>query len=129
MAAARSLFLAYLEQARDLSARPRFYDTLTANCTTIVYQMAQRIVGGLPLDWRRCSPRAICPKIDGFSAKQDLATLQTAGRIYRAGHRNQRRSALLPTGSAKASPACRHWQDGPSEPMSTGLRRHRLGPR
>lgn len=82
--AARSLFLAYLEQARDLSARPRFYDTLTANCTTIVYQMAQRIVGGLPLDWRLLASGYLpeyLAKIDGFSAKQDLATLQTAGRI------------------------------------------------
>ncbi len=82
--AARSLFLAYVDQARELSARPRFYDTLTANCTTIVYQMAQRIVGGLPLDWRLLASGYLpeyLAKIDGFSAKQDLATLQTAGRI------------------------------------------------
>ena len=49
-AAMRSLFLAYVDQARGLSAKPRFYDTLTANCTTIVFEMAQRIVGQLPLD-------------------------------------------------------------------------------
>lgn len=82
--AARSLFLAYVDQARELSARPRFYDTLTANCTTIVYQMAQRIVGGLPLDWRLLASGYLpeyLAKIDGFSAKQDLATLQSAGRI------------------------------------------------
>lgn len=82
--AARSLFLAYLDQARALSTRPRFYDTLTANCTTIVYEMAQRIVGGLPLDWRLLASGYLpeyLAKIDGFTAKQELATLRAAGRI------------------------------------------------
>lgn len=51
-AAQRALFLAYLAEAQALARQPRFYDTLTANCTTIVYEMARRIVGGLPLDWR-----------------------------------------------------------------------------
>ncbi|MBX6317063.1 DUF4105 domain-containing protein [Pigmentiphaga sp.] len=50
--AMRSLFLAYVETANDLVRRPRFYNTLTANCTTLVFQMAQRIVPGLPLDYR-----------------------------------------------------------------------------
>ncbi|WP_072784066.1 Lnb N-terminal periplasmic domain-containing protein [Duganella sacchari] len=48
----RSLFLAYLDEGEQLKREPRFYDTLTANCTTIVYQMAKRISPGLPLDWR-----------------------------------------------------------------------------
>ncbi|MEI2416314.1 DUF4105 domain-containing protein [Orrella sp. JC864] len=48
----RSLFLAYVEQANRLAHTPRFYHTLTANCTTIVYHMARRLVRGLPLNWR-----------------------------------------------------------------------------
>jgi hypothetical protein len=48
----RSLFLAYLDEGEQLKAQPRFYNTLTGNCTTIVYQMARRIQPGLPLDWR-----------------------------------------------------------------------------
>ena len=51
--AARELFLAYVEQANRLVDTPRFYHTLTANCTTIVFQMARRIVPGLPLDYRQ----------------------------------------------------------------------------
>ncbi|OVZ55481.1 hypothetical protein CDO44_25100 [Pigmentiphaga sp. NML080357] len=50
--AACSLFLAYVDTANGLVRRPRFYNTLTANCTTLVFQMAQRIVPGLPLDYR-----------------------------------------------------------------------------
>jgi hypothetical protein len=48
----RSLFLAYLDEGEQLKREPRFYNTLTGNCTTIIYQMARRIQPGLPLDWR-----------------------------------------------------------------------------
>ena len=48
----RSLFAAYVEQANGLKQTPRFYNTITANCTTIVYQMMTRIVQGLPWDYR-----------------------------------------------------------------------------
>ncbi len=51
-AAMRSLFLAYLDQADALRRKPQFYNTLTANCTTIVFEMARRIVPGLPFDYR-----------------------------------------------------------------------------
>ena len=48
----RSLFLAYLDEAQALKNQPQFYNTLTANCTTIVFEMVRRIVPGLPLDYR-----------------------------------------------------------------------------
>lgn len=48
----RSLLLAYLDEGAQLQQQPRFYNTLSANCTTIVYHMARRIAPGLPLDWR-----------------------------------------------------------------------------
>ncbi|MDR7049452.1 hypothetical protein J2X54_001907 [Duganella sp. 3397] len=48
----RSLFLAYLDEGAQLKRTPRFYNTLTANCTTIVFEMARRIDTALPLDWR-----------------------------------------------------------------------------
>jgi Domain of unknown function (DUF4105) len=50
--AMRSLFLAYVEQANSLVHTPRFYNTVTVNCTTLVYHMMKRIVGHLPLDYR-----------------------------------------------------------------------------
>jgi hypothetical protein len=51
-AAMRSLFLGYVGEANRLVDTPRFYNTITVNCTTLVYQMMKRIVGHLPLDYR-----------------------------------------------------------------------------
>ena len=50
--AARALFLSYVDLANQLVDAPRFYNTVTANCTTIVYRMVQAIVPGMPLDYR-----------------------------------------------------------------------------
>lgn len=50
--AMRSLFVSYVDAANALAARPRFYNTVTSNCTTIVYRMAKRIDGALPFDLR-----------------------------------------------------------------------------
>ena len=51
-AALRQLFLAYLDQAAALRAAPAFYNSLTSNCTTVVFDLARKIDPGLPLDWR-----------------------------------------------------------------------------
>ncbi|MCB1398923.1 MAG: DUF4105 domain-containing protein [Rhodobacteraceae bacterium] len=48
----RVMFLSYVELAQDLEARARFYNTLLANCTTVVYRLAQSLKPDLPLDWR-----------------------------------------------------------------------------
>lgn len=50
--ARRELFLAYLDEAERLRRTPEFYNTLTSNCTTIVFDMVDRIVSGLPRDIR-----------------------------------------------------------------------------
>jgi len=50
--AMRSLFLAYVAQANGLVHSPRFYNTVTVNCTTLIYHMMKRIDGNLPLDYR-----------------------------------------------------------------------------
>ena len=51
-AARHSLFLAYLDEANHLVHTPRFYHTITGNCTTLIFRMMDRIVPGLPLDYR-----------------------------------------------------------------------------
>lgn len=38
----KALFVSYLGEARKLDAAPAFYNTLTSNCTTIVYELADR---------------------------------------------------------------------------------------
>lgn len=50
--AMRSLFVSYVNAANELTRTPRFYNTVSSNCTTIVYRMARRIDPGLPLDLR-----------------------------------------------------------------------------
>lgn len=51
-AAMRTLFLSYVQAANALAGRPAFYNTITSNCTTIVYRMARQIEPGLPWDIR-----------------------------------------------------------------------------
>ncbi|MBP0597588.1 DUF4105 domain-containing protein [Herbaspirillum sp. LeCh32-8] len=48
----RLVFLGYLERAAQLRAEPRFYNTLTSNCTTIVFELARRLSPTLPLNYR-----------------------------------------------------------------------------
>ncbi|WP_447736576.1 Lnb N-terminal periplasmic domain-containing protein [Rhodanobacter soli] len=50
--AMRTLFLAYVQAANRLVRQPEFYNTLTSNCTTLVYRMARQIDPGLPWDAR-----------------------------------------------------------------------------
>ncbi len=48
----RDLFMSYVDLAQDLQAKPAFYNTLTANCTTTVYGLAQVIKPDMSPDWR-----------------------------------------------------------------------------
>ena len=48
----RDMFLSYLDLAQALEAEPRFYNTLTSNCTTAVWQLARRLKPDLPIDRR-----------------------------------------------------------------------------
>ena len=41
-----------MEEANDLARTPRFYNTLTANCTNLVFGMVRVIHPGLPMDAR-----------------------------------------------------------------------------
>jgi hypothetical protein len=50
--AMRALFLGYVGEANSLAETPRFYNTITSNCTTLVFRIMQRIVGRLPLSYR-----------------------------------------------------------------------------
>lgn len=42
-AARRTLFLSYLDLGNDLARAPRWYNTLTANCTTVPYHLARHL--------------------------------------------------------------------------------------
>ncbi|MDD2224360.1 MAG: DUF4105 domain-containing protein [Pseudomonas sp.] len=80
----RQLFLSYIEQANQLIKEPRFYNTVTSNCTTLVFGMMQHISGGLPLDSRLLLTGYLpsyIEELDGLTDGFDLTQLRTAGRI------------------------------------------------
>jgi len=80
----RALFLAYVSQANALVQTPRFYNTLTVNCTTLVYRMMRHIVGGLPLDLRLLLSGylpAYVYSVGGLDQRYSLAQLRAFGRI------------------------------------------------
>jgi hypothetical protein len=49
---ARVLLREYVEEANSLARVPRFYNTLTANCTNLVFGMVRVIHPGVPMDAR-----------------------------------------------------------------------------
>jgi Domain of unknown function (DUF4105) len=49
---AQRLLRAYVEDANELAREPRWYNTATGNCTTLVFGMVTTIRPGLPLDYR-----------------------------------------------------------------------------
>lgn len=80
----RALFLAYVSQANALVQSPRFYNTLTVNCTTLVYRMMRHIVGGLPLDARLLLSGYLpgyVYSVGGLDQRYSLAQLRAFGRI------------------------------------------------
>ncbi|EPF80354.1 Lnb N-terminal periplasmic domain-containing protein [Acinetobacter rudis] len=52
-AAMQALFIEYLKKSDELAATPKWYNTVTSNCTTIIFDMAQAIEESLlPKDYR-----------------------------------------------------------------------------
>ena len=82
--AMRSLFSAYVDQANRLVVAPRFYNTLSVNCTTLVYHMVKHIVGYLPWDYRLLLSGylpAYVYRIGGLDTRYTLKQLRAFGRI------------------------------------------------
>jgi Domain of unknown function (DUF4105) len=49
---AQVLLREYVEEVNDLARTPRFYNTLTSNCTNLVFDMVKVIHPGVPMDAR-----------------------------------------------------------------------------
>lgn len=48
----RALLTSYLNYGNELAIHPAWYETIWANCTTVVYRLARTLVPGATLDWR-----------------------------------------------------------------------------
>ena len=91
--AMRSLLLAYVEEANRLADSPRFYNTITANCTTLIFVLARSIGARLPLDYRLLMTDRLPSyafKIGGLWPGHSLAKLEERGRIDKRARRVHR---------------------------------------
>jgi hypothetical protein len=83
-AAMRSMFLAYVDQANELGSKPRFYNTLSVNCTTLVYHMMKHVVGYLPWDYRLLLSGYLpgyLYRVGAMDTRYSLQELRKFGRI------------------------------------------------
>lgn len=48
----REVLLTYVDEANDLADHPRWYNTLTTNCTTVVFHIVRAVAPNMPFDWR-----------------------------------------------------------------------------
>jgi Domain of unknown function (DUF4105) len=91
--AMRPLFLAYVTEADSLKDAPRFYNTITTNCTTLVYHMMKRIVGYLPLSYKLLLtgylPEYVY-KVGGLDQRYSLQDLRNFGRITERARKSDR---------------------------------------
>ena len=81
---ARGLLEEYVRLANDVDATPRWYNTLTANCTTMIFGMARRLDPRIRLDWRILLPGKLPSFLlehDFLSREVPLPDLIAAGRI------------------------------------------------
>ncbi|HEX3397538.1 MAG TPA: DUF4105 domain-containing protein [Steroidobacteraceae bacterium] len=95
--AMRSLFLGYVEQADHLLDAPRFYNTITVNCTTLVYHMMQGIVGYLPWSYRLLFTGylpAYVYRVGGLDQRFTLEELRALGRITDRARQSDRSSTF-----------------------------------
>jgi hypothetical protein len=103
----RALFLAYVNEANVLVNTPRFYNTITVNCTTLVYHMLRRIVGHLPLDYRLLFSGYLPSYVyeaGGLDSRYSLEQLRASGRITDRA-RAADRSAMFSTDIRQGIPA------------------------
>lgn len=82
--AMRALFVGYVEQASQLVEEPRFYNTITVNCTTLVYHIMKGFVGHLPWSYELLLtgylPEYVY-QVGGLDQRFSLEELRALGRI------------------------------------------------
>src|SRR5690606_21179412 len=87
-AQAKALFKEYLRQADALAEEPKWYNTLTSNCTTLVFDMVQAVSQqALPSDYRLLVSGYLPNSLYGLKALDQAWAMQT---WYQQAHINTR---------------------------------------
>ncbi|MBS7544394.1 DUF4105 domain-containing protein [Ancylobacter oerskovii] len=86
----RALFLSFAGLGNELARAPRFYQTVTTNCTTVIFRLARLIEPGVAFDWRIL----LSGYLPGYLYEQELiATDAPLAEV-------ERRAAITPLGQA-----------------------------
>ncbi|SCZ68537.1 protein of unknown function [Epibacterium ulvae] len=72
----RALFMSYVGLAQELERKPRFYNTISANCTTVVYGLARNLKSDLPLRKSLILSGRLPQYLDGLGVLGGDGTLQ-----------------------------------------------------
>lgn len=86
----RALFLGYVKRANELHDEPRFYNTISSNCTTIVDELARSISPGLPMDYRLLLSGHLAEYVHDLGG---LAENYEYEKLHRLGYINRRARA------------------------------------
>lgn len=81
---ARALLVEYVARANALHRTPRFYNSLTTNCTTVIFQMVRSLQPGFPLDYRILLSGLLPDyiyEIGGLDTRLPLRTLRDRSHI------------------------------------------------
>jgi hypothetical protein len=89
----RDMFMSYVALAQDLERQPQFYNTIAANCTTVVYGLARTLKSDLPIDLSLILSGRLPHYLE------DLGVLGGEGDMQ-----SRFDAALLPTGADQAYP-------------------------
>lgn len=84
----RTLFLSYVKLANTLEDQPAFYNTLTHNCTTTLYPLANTVHADMGLDWRMMASGHLPAYIDelgGFEGDITIEERMARAAITEAG--------------------------------------------
>jgi hypothetical protein len=93
----RLLFLSYVNQSNELVHTPRFYNTVTVNCTTLIYHMMERIVGRLPFSYRLLLSGYLpgyVYAVGGLDQRYTLEQLRAFGRITQRAQASDRSASF-----------------------------------
>ncbi|MEM9872050.1 MAG: DUF4105 domain-containing protein [Pseudomonadota bacterium] len=80
----RNMLEAYVQDANALAAEPRFYNSLTSNCFTVVFKLMPAVDVDTPLDWRVLA-NGYLPEyahdLGAVDTRLPMAELRALGRI------------------------------------------------